>query len=304
MVYGIISIVYGHTACGILKRMNRGRADVSQGFTVFETLIVLAVTTFLFMSAAIVINGRQQRTDFQVGSRDIQQQLRDIINQTVTGYYPSGSNFSCSQSTPNLRIVAGATEQGQNGDCVFAGTVLVFNPSAANLERYAVYPLAARRATVSGEIRDVVSPKEAAITAVARTLNPPNNTAPTVSSKRLPGNLQYVGGRIAGAPSFNTSSRFAFAVLSSFSNFVSVTNVSSGSQVFELRTFTGSWSGATPDAEAINAEASLANPYGIRPVTSGIELCFRGSSVKQSVLLRVSNGLAVTNQIYNGVTCT
>ena len=49
-------------------RMNRGGRNTSiQGFTIVETLIVLAVTSALFFAATLYINGQQNRTDFQVG---------------------------------------------------------------------------------------------------------------------------------------------------------------------------------------------------------------------------------------------
>lgn len=276
----------------------------TRGFTIFETLIVLAVTTFLFMAAAITINGRQQRTDFQVGSRDLRQQIRDIVNQTKSGYYPNSLNFRCTLNSPNLRIIAGATEQGKNADCIYAGTALVFNPSAAEREQYTAYPLAGRRTVVAGgEERDVRTPGEAAITAVARTAAPPNNTAPEVTPRRYPGGLIYVGGRTQGASSFDSSNRFAITFMSSFSNFVSLTNTSSGTQNLELRRFTTTWSAGLGTAEAINAEASRPTPYG-SPVNQGVEICFRSAGTNQSVSMLISSGLEVTNQVFNGVTCT
>ncbi|QQS19143.1 hypothetical protein IPL68_03845 [Candidatus Saccharibacteria bacterium] len=111
------------------------------------------MTAFLFMAAAITINGRQQRTDFQVGSRDLQQQIRDLVNQTRSGYYPNNSDFKCTLSAPNLQIDSGSTEQGKNKDCIYAGTALVFNPATVENERFYAYPLAGRRtvAVVGGE---------------------------------------------------------------------------------------------------------------------------------------------------------
>ena len=113
----------------------------------------------------------------------------------------------------------------------------------------------------------------------------------------------YVGGRTQGAGTFDSSSRFAVAFMSSFSNFVSLANSSSGAQNLELRRFTATWSTGLGNAEAINAEASQPVPYGA-PVNQGVEVCFRSSGTNQSVSMFISGGLEVTNRVFSGVTCS
>ena len=270
-----------------------GLADSAQGFTIVETLIVLAVTSMLFVSVALLINGRQNRTDFLVGVRSLQQQFQQIINETISGYYPNNSNFSCSVAGPPLSIISGSTAQGSNQDCIFVGnTIVVGGP--AHLDNYSVYPLAGRRA-INGV--DVKTPQEARITAIAQSTANPH--APFVGSVKLPNNLVYSKARLAGSPSWTTGS-FAVAFLSSLGNFQGTINTT-GSQQLNLASYS-SWSSSMSDADNINAEANRgALQYPI--ASSGVEYCFNSGGTAQSVVVAISPGLAVTTSVKTGLNC-
>lgn len=285
--------------------MNRGGRNSAQGTTIMETLIVLAVTATLFMVASLAINGRQNRTNFQVGSRSIQQAIRDAVNQTESGYYARATGFLCTTGgSPPLGIATGGVARGTNSRCILAGSALVFDPSAANKESYWIYPLAGRRQlSVGGEIRDVKTPAEAWLTAIAKTTGAANPSAPDVASIRLPNGLQYVKGRTVGDASWKTSGRFAVAMVSTFANFTGTgTDNSGGSQALELRRFTGPWTTGVANADSINDEMTQTNPYGTA-VSPGAELCFRGSGTDQSVIVQISSGLVVTTSVRDGIAC-
>jgi hypothetical protein len=262
-----------------------------------ETLIVLAVTGILFVSAALMINGRQSRTDFQVGVRNLQQRLQQIINQTASGHYPNNGNFSCAVAGPPLQISAGSTSQGQNQACIFAGTTVVFGGSGSygSADTYGVYPLAGRRAIGS---EDVKTPQEARLTAVASsTANP---SAPVVEKVVLPNGLTYVKARRAD-PGAWTTNPFATAFLSSFGNFQGASGNTGGSQQLNLSTYSN-WSSIETDANNINEEAKRGSvQYPI--ASSGVEYCFNSGGTDQSVIINISAGLSVTTSIKTGVGC-
>ncbi len=270
-----------------------GLADSAQGFTIVETLIVLAVTSMLFVSVALLINGRQNRTDFLVGVRSLQQQFQQIINETISGYYPNNGNFSCSVAGPPLSIISGSTAQGKNQDCIFAGKAIVVG-GAAHLNNYSAYPLAGRRA-INGA--DVKTPQEARVTAIAQsTANP---QAPVVGLVKLPNNLVYSKARLANSPSWTTGT-FAVAFLSSFGNFQGTINTT-GSQQLNLASYS-SWSSSMSDADNINTEANRgALQYPI--ASSGVEYCFNSGGTAQSVIIAISAGLAVTTNVKTGLNC-
>jgi prepilin-type N-terminal cleavage/methylation domain-containing protein len=106
-----------------------------QGFTIVETLIVLAVTSVLFMSAAIMISGRQAKTEFMTASNYLQQQLQDAINQAASGNFPNSNNFSCTAGAGAMPHLANDTSngtfQGTNGECIFLGKAFQLGASDA-----------------------------------------------------------------------------------------------------------------------------------------------------------------------------
>ncbi|HET6924789.1 MAG TPA: hypothetical protein VFH39_03100 [Candidatus Saccharimonadales bacterium] len=127
--------------------MNTG-GDPHGGFTIVETLIVLAVTGFLFVSIAGLISGRQGKTEFQTAINGLQQQIQQIINETESGYYPNGVDYSCTAGLglpPTISTGTPGKGQGANSSCIFLGKVLQFGPSDAaykNPEKYLVWPIA------------------------------------------------------------------------------------------------------------------------------------------------------------------
>lgn len=298
MVHRVISIVYGQDACGILKRMNRGGEAVStRGFTVVETLIVLAVTSGLFIITAVAINGRQQKTDFQVGIRNLQQQFQQVINEAATGYYPITGNFRCQVTGgSNVQLSAGANEQGANSACIFVGKTIVVG-GAQHLNNYSVFSLAARRILSDGET-EALSPVGANVTAIApSTANPASPN--TQDTKTIPNGLTFVQARPVGGAWSNTE--FAVSFMSGFANFEGSGDETGGSQRLELRGFSG-WSTGPADADAINAEAS-SGPGGYPLRSSGVEYCFRSNGTDQSAIITISNGLRVSYKIRAGVVC-
>lgn len=300
MVYGAIPVVCAHNACGILESMNRGGKRAStQGFTVVETLIVLAVTSGLFIITAIAINGRQQKTEFQVGIRNLQQQFQQVITEASNGYYPSNGHFQCTTvgPGPNLHITGGTNEQGGNGECTFIGkTIVVGGPQ--HVDNYSVFSLAGRRVLSDG-ITEVRNPSEAMVTAIARSaVNPSNSFTDSENKVRIPNGLTFVQARRVGGAW--TPSVFAVSFMSSFASFESYGGEEGGAQRLELRGF-NYWPSAPLDADSINNEVSGATSFPL--ISEGVEMCFRSNGTNQSGLIMISSGLAVSYKIKAGVVC-
>lgn len=150
--------------------------DTSEGFTIVETLIVLAVSAIVAASTMILISGRQNKTQFMVGSNNLKQHIEQIINETRSGYYPNTGDFTCAGNTTGATpiitpAVPGAKEQGTNDTCVFLGKAVAFGvgQSAADPEVYATYPLVGNRQfydTSIGAKRDVNKYREASAVAL------------------------------------------------------------------------------------------------------------------------------------------
>lgn len=118
------------------------------GFTIVEVMIFLAVSGVLMASALLLVNGQQQKTQFAQAIREIDAQIRDIMNDVASGVYNNTGDFRCEivdDGPP--RIEAGANRQGANVGCVFIGRVFQFQPGSAALaqEKYNVFSIAGRQ---------------------------------------------------------------------------------------------------------------------------------------------------------------
>lgn len=273
-------------AYAILNTMKKwAHPPLSQvGFTIVETLIVLAVTSGLFVISAVVIQGKQSKTNFQIGSRAMQQQLQQVINETASGYYPNTSGLSCDpMASPTVNVTTGTDAQGQSSGCIFAGKVIVF--SASEKEYYKVYSLAGRR--LNGGV-DVTSAKDAHIAAIPD----------SVETIKIPNGLEFYGGKTSpSGPTWSTT-RFAYMYLPSFATYSS----GSGAQQLELRNFNTNWNNSDPIVNRINNEATLFTAYPV--ATNGVLICLQNSGTNQSVLYTLTNGLEVRAEIKSGMTCS
>lgn len=130
--------------------MQGGQNKQSLGYTIVEVLIVLAVSSFMFVIAANFINGRQERAAFAEGSNDLASALSSLLDQVVDGHY-SDIPLTCTPSGGGLDVNYGAvgTQQGTHEDCVFLGKVMRFYDGSAGTgdprPYYQVYSLAAAR---------------------------------------------------------------------------------------------------------------------------------------------------------------
>lgn len=135
----------------------------SAGFTIVETLIVLAVSALLAVSAMLLIGGRQSKTQFMVASNDLKQQIEQIINETRSGYYPGNGDFTCNGVLGgHPTILSGSKSQGSNNGCIFLGKAMEFGvPDNAGDsdpdQTFATYPLVGNQQAAPGGVTQEVS---------------------------------------------------------------------------------------------------------------------------------------------------
>jgi prepilin-type N-terminal cleavage/methylation domain-containing protein len=102
------------------------------GFTIIETLIVLAVTSSIFISASLLIAGQIERTQQKGGIAATGQYLQNTLNDVEVGIYPLPStNPGCALGgvAASGIIISGTSNRGSNLDCAFAGKKVTFNSS-------------------------------------------------------------------------------------------------------------------------------------------------------------------------------
>jgi prepilin-type N-terminal cleavage/methylation domain-containing protein len=121
----------------------KGGLKSSQGFTIIEVMIVLAVSGAIFASAMIAMSGKLDRTEFSTALYDFTSQLQTIITNVSSGYYNTSSNYTCivNPSPLSVKITSGTPKLGQNFGCTYIGEVLQFTHINSASDGYYVYPV-------------------------------------------------------------------------------------------------------------------------------------------------------------------
>lgn len=126
------------------------RRTSAEGFTIVESMIVLAVTGAMFIIAMVAFNGQQERTRFSQATRDAESRISDIANDVSTGYFPEAADWVCrpqSGASPQIVNQPNAGGQGTNEGCIFLGKAIHFGPDDINCANNCV---TARNVTIVG----------------------------------------------------------------------------------------------------------------------------------------------------------
>ncbi len=133
------------------------------GFTMVETMIVLAITIALVGSSLALFQFRIPRTHFTNAVNDLEAKMRQINNDVATGFYPTNNNFTCTGGG----VVGGTAEQGTNVDCIFLGKAIQFgsgdgtgcNPgsSAEKCDTIKVFTIYGRKSVNANQIATKLS---------------------------------------------------------------------------------------------------------------------------------------------------
>ncbi len=275
---------------------------VSGGFTIVETMIVLAVTSIMFLSVTLLINGKQQRAQFQAAIKDVQSQIQQVISESTSGYNQMG-NATCSAATGEPRLSPGSADSlGTNVGCVFLGKTLVFSKDSDEVNVIPVVGLRNRPLNANFDFNFTQDLK-----------NSKPLLSPDVAASKL--KLQYglTPVWIKGVNSDDTLDTHDIGSLS----FILTPAVGSndgkvsGSQNVNLvipivsssltNTLPAEASAVTTDYRATTTQfwSSTANKFSVM-------LCFKSGSTNQSFLSTIGvggNGLGQSGKVYSGDNC-
>ena len=285
-------------AYGILKPMKGGKK--ARGFTVVETLIVLAVTGGLFAAVALTLSGRQQRTQFTQGVQEIQSQIQQVINDVGSGYFPSTSGFSCTSALAGPLMTTGTNEQGTNGGCIFLGKAIQFGVSGTDPEQFNIFTIAGLQRTPTGE--EVSSPTGVPPYSEAK----PLTVAPPSSPKELTDKQKLRYGLTTLQPYFGVSKTpiSSVAFVNSLAAYSGGT-ITSGSQQVRVVPIPGTWHQTSAQA-ATDINTKLRTSNDVDP-DGGVSICFVSGGSNQSGLITIGNNgrqLSVTLSIKGNKTCS
>jgi type II secretory pathway pseudopilin PulG len=287
----------------------RQRNCHTNGFTVVETMIVLAVTGLLLGSAMVLIGGKQNQAAFNQSIRQIQSQIQQRINEVSTGYYANQGNIQCNGTGGVVVLTQGTgTEQGANAGCIFLGKALQFKVGASDPEQFNVFSIAALQKGGPGGAESsslpLAKPKAIAPPSSDPTGNTPNATETQILQNGLSTYRMWynngAGDRTIGSVAF----------VMSMAQFASNGAIASGSQQVDVVPIddgnTKSILGQTQAnmVDAINSRlpvGAVVNP------TNGVFICFVSGGTNQSGLITIGNKnrqLSVKLDIKGNKTCS
>lgn len=157
------------------------RAPRASGFTIVETMVVLAVTGLLFVVAAFYISGRQRTTQYQTDQQDLHSQIQKVLNDVQNGTYPDAGTLPCSKGIGGtLFFGLGNKSQGTNQGCVFLGKSIEFSSDAT--QSINVYTIAGVNTaiTTDGTAHAVPTPHD-----IVSLANYRNTIEPTVARQSV-----------------------------------------------------------------------------------------------------------------------
>lgn len=310
----------------ILKAMNRGGILlVAGGFTIVEVLIVLAVSGMLLISAVLLVNGRQSRTEFTTGINQIQQQLQQTINETASGFYPSDQNYTCHSSPSGpVTFTNSPKGQGTNEGCIFLGNAVLLGtgPSAPNSSMFGVVPLVGNQ-YIGGTYNPILTVGES-VPRAAYPAGPgeigtvPQNTLSTTEMNYglvmatannqcslatsgacyvpATGPVTYVSDGIAAFIAGDNTGAIA-------ANAASSSNLQSGSLPLSLYGVSASKTDDTPMNDSLSF-GSLTRPTGPGNLVAAKEIlvCVASQGLNQSALFTIggSGDLSVSTKVFMG----
>lgn len=260
---------------GSLRRGPRSRSEtaniIQAGFTIVETMIVIAITGVLFVAIVGTISARQNKVQFNQSINKIKGEIEAVINEVQSGRYPDSADYSCVVSGAVLDFNGPAVEQGTNQQCLALGKVMQFgNGFGSSPEQYAIF-------TIAG---DAKAKKffEAKPQVVPYTMN----TKPLANGLTVAWICQPGG----GCGPINGS----IAITTYFENTGGTTKTSEGGQT-AIAFYAGGRLGDSKDDSILNINNAFDyQPYEIAnnnltPTPGGVKICFKSGTTNQSALM-------------------
>lgn len=300
--------------------MKKGGSEAAKaGFTIVETMIVLAVTGSMLLIAVAFVSGRQNQTEFQTGINDLQQQLQQFANQTASGQYTNDGSFGCDGTGSLVTLNASPTQQGSNKDCIFLGNIIQFGTGSSDDAKstIGVIPIVGKQ-FVNGlnPVQTVTDAMPRAVYALG------GETSPTsIATQTMKYGLSVATSAPAPCPAgvgmcFTTASdgpqpTGAIGLIAGDGNSTLASvgddgNLKSGAQQFTLygvRDTTPNQATPTVAAKIGNYPAIPAAPSDIEPATSAI-VCIQSGTTPESGLFTITADWHVTLKIFEtSTTC-
>ena len=263
------------------------------GFTLVETMIFLAVSGALLITAMAFITSTQSVTQFNQGANDALQQINTVIGNVSDGYYPNMKNFSCAAGPGGPVISAGTTEQGKNKGCVFLGRVIDFQPEVSGQQKkFVIHDVAGLQQYIApdGAIKDVDTMEKAKPTLLSSVIADNAQEIFYRNGLRL-GSLEYESGGTVDAAGFFSS------LAKTVDAGINAGLADTSAQQFDFVGF---------NFATITGGGTFAGNYDdlVDDTRAGLKLCLTDGSRQAEILIGGNNRSANTSMTIGGGDCT
>jgi prepilin-type N-terminal cleavage/methylation domain-containing protein len=99
----------------------------NNGYTLIEVMLVLAISSLLFIGATSIFGSRRSGVEFTQSIYDIESKVKQYSTQVSTGNFLETSDYTCSQlaSTQRPILKLEASSSNSNQDCIYIGKALL-----------------------------------------------------------------------------------------------------------------------------------------------------------------------------------
>ena len=141
------------------------------GYTIVETLIFLAVSSAMFVSAMLLISGQQNKAQFVNAVRDFEAQLRDVANNTFTGYYNRPDDVFCKKNAGGDKPEITTNSSDNMGECMLVGTFIKLGNGASDEEmsKFSIIPMVGLRSVGGMNTDSLAKASPQAVSSAAET---------------------------------------------------------------------------------------------------------------------------------------
>lgn len=277
------------------------RARRTAGYTIIEVMMFLIVSMALFVTAVTVVSIQNRRTAFTDSVHNLDQKIRDVLNDVDTGYFPTDNGFRCTVNGSGIpQFSASNSELGTNQDCTFVGKAIQIAPQtggSGDESKYFIYTIAGRRVISSGGSTQEVSGIEDSNPRVIP------SAVGVVEQLNLSSNLEFY--RVVYGSGAGVRTTDGLSILSGFTG-SSTGGVVSGYSRVSLATIPEPADGG-PNETPANFSGRVANLTGsnITGATDGITICMQeagggrrasiiigGNSQQASTIVQFDNNIA------------
>lgn len=276
-----------------LKTVGVGRG----GYTIIETLIVLAASGALVVAVIVLISGQQGKTQFTQAVRDADSRFKDITNDYATGYLPRpNNNISCDPTGGGRPTITSATTlQGRNIGCVYVGRLIRLTPNSPD---YKVHGIVGRQ-----YVGDVFSAQTSDLASAKPVLLFPPSSPDFSVSDQFNADIRFQSAVYLDS-SNNPQAAGPFGVVTNFGT-TSGGSLATDKQTPQLIILTASYASDTDLANKFGAGAGITSSDYV--VNRPLALCFESSSSQQHAIITFGStsggSISTTTTISGGGTC-